>query len=151
MNRLRGHSKEKGFTPEDDQGRPKWWLEAQRYGDRDMDGNRMSEIPEDIRKAVHRVIADLKGRADSIEEDAEAVLADAFSRAILAERQRIADDLFHRSGLMLAKTGDGKHSVEISFRTLEEMHEFHRVLCELSRFKSRGPSLPSSLPEREQA
>lgn len=48
----------------------------------------MTDIPADIRKTVDRVIADLKGRADSIEEDAEAVLADAFSRAILAERER---------------------------------------------------------------
>jgi len=49
------HSKEKGFTPEDDQGHPKWWLEAQRYGDRDMDGDVRNE-PEILDEASERSV-----------------------------------------------------------------------------------------------
>ena len=119
--RLRGQFNKNGGTPEDDQGE-----------------GRVSEIPADVIEAVNAAF-----KRDELDNTLLGIVA----RAILAERQRIADDLFHRNGFMLAKTGDGKHSVEISFRTLEEMHEFHRVLCELSRFKSRGPSLPSSLPK----
>jgi hypothetical protein len=118
------HSKEKGFTPEDDQGEG------------------MREIPEDIARTARGIVID-----EMLLPRTEAVMA----KAILSERQRIADSLFKRNGFMLAKTGDGKHSVEISFRALEEMHDFHRALCELSWFTRLSPAIDEAKLRRSKA
>lgn len=72
----------------------------------------------------------------------------AIADAILAERQRIADELFERPGFMVASSDFSGDYVKISFPSMKAMHDFHDAMVRLSQFKSAHPHSPSVEMER---
>lgn len=95
----------------------------------------MAKIPEDIIKAGRRCYDGLgRGSVSDSEHIAIALLA-AEKRGEERERGRIATDLFDRDAFMTACAGDGDPYVKIQFKTLKEMHSFHRTLCDLAAIR----------------
>ncbi|MBX5206716.1 hypothetical protein [Rhizobium sp. NZLR11] len=92
----------------------------------------MGEIPDDIMKAACVCVSELPIIPDGWDEFEVAKL---IAKAILAERQRIASDLFNRPGFMTNNSVDGKHWIEISFKTGEETFGLYNALVRLSQWK----------------
>jgi hypothetical protein len=119
----------------------------------------MTEIPESVMQIADRVTETIlfehvrfrrtsrRGAPSAIEMDVELVKLSIASALLAAEkrgeereRERIATDLFDRDAFMTACAGDGDPYVKIQFKTLKEMHSFHRTLCDLAAAIRKEPA-----------
>lgn len=92
----------------------------------------MTTIPDDIMEAAEQTLYAVHS------DDDPAFGARLIARAILAERERCATDLFDREAFMMAVSGDGDPYVKVQFKTLKEMQSFHRELCKLAAIRSQS-------------
>ncbi len=95
----------------------------------------MSDIPDDIMiDACH--IRD--GLFATASQDDRQSVANAIARAILAERKRIANELFHRDGFMTLSSDFTGDYVKISFRSMKDAQDFHAAMVGLSQFSDHS-------------
>lgn len=101
----------------------------------------MTEIPESVMEEALKCLAEFRTYNDTRWSGivARFILA-AEKRGEERERGRIATDLFDRDAFMTACAGDGDPYVKIQFKTLKEMHSFHRTLCDLAAAIRKEPA-----------
>lgn len=107
----------------------------------------MTAYPEDIILAAK--ICWMEMPADPVDEANERCV-ELIVEVILAERERIASDLFNRGGFMTLEWDGKTHFIKITFPTSEAVWGFHHAMSDLAQYRDRsGDKIPARIWDDE--